>query len=57
MASTEGQEILLKAEDQLVLQDFTDSDWGACKDTRRSISGYVMQLGKFPIRWNQRSKE
>lgn len=49
LASTAGQGILLQGSDQLTLQAFTDSDWGACKDTRRSISGYMMLLGNSPI--------
>lgn len=51
VASTAGLGITLHATDQLVLQAFTDSDWGACQDSRRSISGYVMLLGKSPVSW------
>ncbi|KAL8120516.1 hypothetical protein AgCh_017628 [Apium graveolens] len=55
-ASTAGQGILLQGADHLTLQAFTDSNWGACKDTRRSISGYVMLLGKSPISWKSKKQ-
>lgn len=54
--STSGKGILLKADEQLTLQAFSDSDWGACMDTRRSIYGYVMLLGKSPISWKSKKQ-
>lgn len=51
VSSTAGQGILLRTDEQLTLQAFSDSDWGACMDSRRYISGYVMLLGKSPISW------
>ncbi|XP_074336065.1 uncharacterized protein LOC141673233 [Apium graveolens] len=56
MSSTAGQGILLKVDEQLTLQDFSDSDWGACLDSRRSILGYVMLLGKSPISWKSKKQ-
>lgn len=53
-SSTDGQGILLKASEQLTLQAYSDSDWGACLDTRRSISGYVLLLGNSPISWKSK---
>lgn len=38
VSATVGQGILLSASPQLTLQAYSDSDWGACPDTRRSIS-------------------
>ena len=34
-----------------VLSMFTDSDWAACEDTRRSLSAYVIVLNGGPIQW------
>lgn len=51
VASTAGQGIILQASDKLTLQAYSDSDWGACTDSRRSITGYVMLLGKSPVSW------
>ena len=56
VASTAGQGIILNASNKLILQAFTDSDWGACQDTRRSISGYIMLLGKSPISWKSKKQ-
>ena len=51
VAHTVGQGILLKGSDKLVLQAFSDSDWASCIDSRKSVSGYVLQLGQSPISW------
>lgn len=56
VASTFGQEILLKGNEQLTLQAFSDSDWGACQDSRRSISGYVLLLGNSPVSWKSKKQ-
>ena len=32
-----------------ILQAFSDSDWGGCKDTRKSTTGYVLTLNDAPI--------
>ncbi|XP_057522453.1 uncharacterized mitochondrial protein AtMg00810-like [Amaranthus tricolor] len=45
VASTLGQGILLQSVDNLKLHAYSDSDWGACLDTRRSITGYVILFG------------
>ena len=52
-----GQGIKLKAQDKLVLQAYSDSNWGACVDTRRSITGYVMMLGNSPISWKSKKQQ
>lgn len=51
-----GQGILLKASDSLCLQAFSDSDWGACSDTRKSISVYLLLFGKSPISWKSKKQ-
>lgn len=56
VSSTAGQGILLKGNEQLTLQAFFDSDWGACLDSRRSISGYVMLLENSPISWKSKKQ-
>lgn len=56
VANTAGQGILLKGNDSLVLKAYSDSDWAACPNTRRSVTGYVMLLGNSPISWKSKKQ-
>ena len=42
------------AERQNVLYGYADSDWGGCKDTKRSTSGYVFMLNGGAISWSSK---
>ena len=46
VATTAGQGILLKATNNLCFKAFSDSDWGACLDKRRSATCYFVMFGK-----------
>ena len=41
----------------LCMEAYTDSDFGACLDTRRSVSGAVLMLAKGAISWHSRMQE
>ena len=41
----------------LCMEAYTDSDFRACLDTRRSISGAVLMLAKGAISWHSRMQE
>ena len=41
----------------LCMEAYTDSDFGACLDTRRSVSGAVLVLAKGAISWHSRMQE
>ena len=41
----------------LCMEAYTDSDFGACLDTRRSVSGAVLMLAKGTISWHSRMQE
>ena len=53
---TKGQGILLQATPTLTLQAFSDSDWGSCPDTRKSLTSYVLLLGSSPISWKSKKQ-
>ena len=36
---------------------YTDSDWAGDKDTRKSVSGYVLYLANCPICWKSRQQK
>ena len=39
------------------MEAYTDSDFGACLDTRRSVSGAVLMLAKGAFSWHSRMQE
>ena len=51
-----GQGILLPSSGNLELTAFCDADWARCKDTRRSISGYCIMLGRAPVSWRTKKQ-
>ena len=51
-----GQGIFLPSKGSLQLRAFCDADWARCKDTRRSIIGYCIQLGQAPISWKTKKQ-
>ncbi|CAO2834550.1 unnamed protein product [Amaranthus hypochondriacus] len=56
LTHTLDQGILLKATDSITLQAFSDSDWAACLDTRRSVTGYLLLLGHSPVSWRSKKQ-
>ncbi|CAH9079543.1 unnamed protein product [Cuscuta epithymum] len=51
-----GQGILLRADSDLTLTGWCDSDWAACPLTRRSLSGWLVFLGHSPISWKAKKQ-
>ncbi|XP_019092233.1 PREDICTED: uncharacterized protein LOC109129081 [Camelina sativa] len=52
-----GQGILLKADQDLSLHVYCDSDWSSCPLTRRSLNAYVVLLGDSPIAWKTKKQD
>ena len=46
--------IFLAANSELKLNGFSDSDWVGCPETRKSLTGYIINLGRSPIAWRSK---
>ena len=57
LKGTMGQGILLRAESSRHASGWCDSDWAACPLTRRSLSGWLVQLGSSPIVWKSKKQD
>ncbi|GAV86711.1 hypothetical protein CFOL_v3_30137 [Cephalotus follicularis] len=51
-----GLGILMKAENDLKLRAYCDSDWAACPMTRKLITGYCIKLGDSLISWKSKKQ-
>jgi hypothetical protein len=51
-----GQGIFLRADCDLQLYAWCDSDWASCPLTRRSLSSWLVLLGNSPISWKTKKQ-
>jgi len=54
---TAGQGILLSSANDFKVNGWCDSDWSSCPITRRSVTGYFVQLGQSPISWKTKKQD
>ncbi|CAA7058648.1 unnamed protein product [Microthlaspi erraticum] len=57
LKGTPGQGVFLKSDCDLRLHGWCDSDYAGCPLTRRSLSGWLMQLGSSPISWQTKKQD
>ena len=48
--------MLVLGSPEITLTGWVDSDWGACTDTPRSVSGYAFSLGSGLISWSSKKQ-
>lgn len=56
LKSDPGQGILLRSDGNFQITGWCDSDWASCPLTRRSVTGYFVQLGESPVSWKTRKQ-
>ncbi|XP_070021411.1 uncharacterized protein [Nicotiana sylvestris] len=49
--------IFLSNSPDYTLRAYYDSDWAACPDSRRSVSGYVVLFGESAISWKSKKQD
>jgi len=57
LKGTDGQGIWLHSEPTNILTCWCDSDWAACPNTRRSITGYVIKFGDSLVSWKSKKQQ
>lgn len=48
--------IFINDSTDFTLTAYTDSDWGACLDTRRSVTGFLIYLGGCLVSWKSKKQ-
>ncbi len=56
LAGTSKEGINYEKGGEIKVTTFSDSDWGGCKQTRKSVSGFVVYLGNAPISWKSKTQ-
>jgi len=57
LKGTVGQCVWLQAKPTTTLTCWCDSDWAACPNTRRSITGYVVKFGESLVSWKSKKQQ
>lgn len=57
LKGTLGQGIMLRAAPPIHVTGWSDSDWEGCPLTRRSLTGWIMQIGSSIISWKTQKQD
>jgi hypothetical protein len=52
-----GKGVCYTKTDEISIEVYSDSDWGADEDTRRSVSAYICKVSGGPVSWLSRSQK
>ncbi|XP_019091080.1 PREDICTED: uncharacterized protein LOC109128695 [Camelina sativa] len=57
LKGTIGQGLFYGKDDYFSLRGFSDADWGACPDNRRSVTGYAIFIGQSLVSWRSKKQD
>lgn len=57
LKGTLGQEIMLHAASPIHITGWSDSDWASCSVSRRSVTGWLVQIGTSMVSWKSQKQE
>jgi len=56
LKSAPGRGVMMSSTASNALTVYCDADWGSCINSRRSITGYMIQHGESPISWKSKKQ-
>ncbi|XP_019095143.1 PREDICTED: uncharacterized protein LOC109130225 [Camelina sativa] len=57
LKGTIGQGLFYGKDADFSVRGFTDADWGACLDSRRSVSGFAIFIGQSFVSWRSKKQQ